>query len=265
MRVADLNEDGVEDIAAALFGWHSTGSLRWLEGPLRLPPQDLQPKQDWRTLDSRPGAIHVIPGDLDGDGRIELVSLISQEHERIEAWRYNDGRWSATTIYAAPDPAFGSSSIELCDLDGDGDQDIVYANGDTFDSHYIKPYHGVRWLENPGRLPFIAHELAIMPGVHRALPADLDGDGDLDIVAVSMLPGRLINQVRSAADLDSVVWLEQVADGGFVRHSLERGLHHHATLDVGDFDSDGDVDLAIGQFHESGAGQPLVSVWWNDR
>ena len=261
VRVFDINGDGDQDAIAAVFGWHTTGSLRWWNGPL---PSSLPANPNWRTLDRRPGAIHSVPADMDGDGRPELVVLLSQEHERIESWAYGEDGWTRTTLFAAPDPAFGSSSIEVCDLDGDGDQDVLYANGDTFDSHYIKPYHGVHWLENTGEFPLKARMLAVMPGVHRALPADLDGDGDLDIVAAAMLPDRLINQAPDAARMDSIVWLEQTQPGRFERHSLERGDHHHATLEVGDFDSDGDIDLAVGGFYELGQ-NPVATLWWNTR
>lgn len=87
-------------------------------------------------------------------------------------------------IYTAPHPNWGSSGIQLVDLDKDGDLDVLLTHGDTFDDGIVKPYHGIQWLENTGAYPFFAeHTLAPKPGVHRAEAADLDGDGDLDIVA----------------------------------------------------------------------------------
>ena len=67
-----------------------------------------------------------------------------------------------------------------------------------------------------------------------------------------------------ADQLDSLIWLEQTAPGTFLRHSLERARCTHATLEVGDFDGDGDQDLAVGEFRESA--EPVrtdLTIWWN--
>ncbi len=60
---------------------------------------------------------------------------------------------------------------------------MLLAHGDTFDDSLLKPYHGVEWLENVGDMKFEPHALAGLPGAHRARAVDLDGDGDLDVVA----------------------------------------------------------------------------------
>ena len=44
-----------------------------------------------------------------------------------------------------------------------------------------------QWLENTGAFPFVEHRLADLPGVFRAQAGDLDGDGDLDIVACAFI------------------------------------------------------------------------------
>ena len=48
------------------------------------------------------------------------------------------------------------------------------------------------------------------------MAADLDGDGDLDVLAVSFLPEMGFPQ-RKQLDLDAVVILEQTAPGKFAR------------------------------------------------
>ena len=52
-----------------------------------------------------------------------------------------------------------------------------------FDDDILKPYHGIQWLENKGRLRFERASAGAPAGAHTAVAADLDGDGDLDVVA----------------------------------------------------------------------------------
>jgi len=123
----------------------------------------------------------------------------------------------------------------------------------------LKPYHGIQWLENQGRLRFEPHLLAALPGAHRAVAADLDGDGDLDVVASAFVgaanPG--------AGATPSLVWLEQTKRGRFVRHTLAAGPGALPTLDVGDVDQDGDLDIVAGRFLLTGRSEEWLEVWEN--
>jgi len=125
-------------------------------------------------------------------------------------------------------------------------------NGDSLDDFTVRPFHGVRWFENTGEFPWKQHDLAVMPGAHRAQAADMDGDGDLDIVACAFLPQAehpdqpgVKGNLRPFA---SVGLLEQVRPGVFERHALETGRLTHTTLDLGDIDGDGDIDIVVGNF-----------------
>ncbi|MGH9159758.1 MAG: FG-GAP-like repeat-containing protein [Vicinamibacteraceae bacterium] len=146
----------------------------------------------------------------------------------------------------------------MIDLDKDHDLDVLLTHGDTFDDLIVKPYHGIMWLENRGNYPFTAHQLAQLPGAHRAEAVDLDGDGDLDIVA-----GAMVSGADEASKLASLIWLEQTTPGRFERHTLELGAPVHATLDVADYDGDGDQDLVVGSFALNGSASTWVDVWEN--
>jgi hypothetical protein len=255
VQVADFDGDGDRDLIVAEFGWLQIGSIRLLENRTTDPER---PAFIPTTVDPRHGTIHVPVADLDGDGRPDFVALISQEHETVVAFlNAGGGRFRPEVIYAAPHPAFGSSGIQLVDLDGDGDRDVLMTNGDSLDSRMLRPYHGVQWLENRGGYPFRHHHLAALYGAQRAVAADLDEDGDLDIVATSFLPGDFYQAPRRERGLDAIIALEQVAPGRFVRHLIEAGTCDHAACDLGDFDSDGKVDLVTGNFfmREAGPGE----------
>src|SRR5262245_10866040 len=246
VQAADFNGDGRLDLVVAVFGWRSSGEILYLENRTT---DWSRPEFTPHEIDARHGAIHVPVADLNGDQRPDFVALISQEHETVIAYvNLGDGTFRQEPIFTAPHPTFGSSGIELVDLDADGDLDVLLTNGDVLDRPYLlKPYHGVQWLENEGTFPFTHHLLAPMYGASRAVAADFDGDHDLDVAAVSFLP-RLEFPERENLRLPSVVLFEQTANRHFATHVLETGSCDHFTCAAGDWDGDGKVDLAVGNF-----------------
>lgn len=258
----DFDEDGDIDLVVAEFGWRSTGRLLMLEqvdGP--------GAGRDFRrrVLDDRHGTIHTPVTDLNQDGHLDFVALFAQEFEMIVAFiGRGDGTFEQHLVFAAGDPSVGSSGIQLVDLDGDGDLDVLYTCGDTLDGLYVKPTHGIRWLENRGSFPFVPHFLTTLPGAMRALAADLDGDRDLDIVACAFLPTRLLKSGYQS-EYDNVIWLEQVSPGTFVRRRIERSERGSMAMEVGDFDGDGRPDLVVGSFAPGNqAARSWLRFFWND-
>lgn len=264
VRPADFDRDGDLDLVAAEFGHYRTGGIflcRNVAEPGEAPRFDLE------ELDDRPGTIHVPVHDFNGDGRLDFVALVSQEWEHVEAFlNRGDGRFQLQTLWAGPDLMFGSSGIELVDLDRDGDMDVLYTNGDAWDNWYSSPSHGVQWLENRGNLRFEYHRLTDMVGAYRALAGDLDGDADLDIVVVAWLPPPVMPRSIRGAALASIVCLEQTEPGTFVRHTLQTGSPRYATLELADFDGDGDLDFIVGpgpHVANSPEQTPWLAIWRN--
>jgi hypothetical protein len=260
VQVRDFNGDGKLDLVVASFGWNTIGEIYYLENQTT---DWKKPRFTINLVDERHGAIHVPIADLNGDGKPDFIALIAQEHETIVAFlNEGGGRFRKETLYKAPHPGYGSSGIQLVDLNGDGKLDVLYTNGDVLDQPYLlKPYHSVQWLENTGNLTFKHHPLTPMYGVHRAVAADLDGDGDLDIVAVSFLPKESFRE-REAKKLDAVIVLEQTAPGVFARHGLETGTCDYVSCASGDVFGSGKQDVVVGDFR-SHLGGPAISIWKN--
>jgi len=238
IQPGDLDGDGDIDLAVGQFGYDD-GEMRWMEN-----------KGNWR-FDSHPllnlsGTIHTPVRDVDGDGDLDIVALVSQEWEEIYLFE-NDGsgKFKVNLIYGSTNEDFGSSGISLVDLDLDGDPDILYTNGDAFD--YIppgpRPWHGVQWLENKGHLKFEYHRIGDFPGAYFANAVDVDRDGDLDVAVVSAF------NKWDDPKAQSMVWFENDGQMGFTCHEVTSDPTHLLLLDAADMDGDGWVDFVSGGMH----------------
>ncbi|MCS7239579.1 MAG: VCBS repeat-containing protein [Thermoguttaceae bacterium] len=270
IRVGDVDNDGDLDILVAEFGHYVTGSITLLinEGVVNGRVTFSQ-----RRLDPRSGTVHVRLFDFNGDGLQDFFALISNEWESIELFvNRGQGNFLARPIWRGPDLTFGLSGLELVDLDRDGDIDLLFTNGDSFDNLYANPWHGVQWLENvgsQGENPFRYHRLLDLPGAYRAVSGDIDGDEDLDIVVSAWLPRRVMPESLRHMDLPSLVILEQRLAGQFQCHILERSWPQFPILLVEDLDSDGDLDIMAGRhtgLDELGTEPSFpLRVFWNRR
>jgi hypothetical protein len=260
VQAADFRGTGRLDLVVGVFGLHAAGEVLLLENETT----------DWdrprfvpKQVDGRHGAIHVPVADLNGDGRPDFVCLFAQEHEAVVAF-LNDGKGGFTpkTLFKGPHPAYGSSGIELVDLNGDGRLDVLYSNGDILDEPFLlKPYHSVQWLENKGDLRFEHHPISPMYGVHRAVAADLLGTGRKDVIAVSFLPhDKFPDRVTRKADALTV--FEQAAPGRFERHPLATVDCDSVVCVVGDVYGTGRQDIVVGNFASPKTDHP-VTIWRN--
>jgi hypothetical protein len=197
-----------------------------------------------QVLDPSPGAIRFEIRDLTGDGHPDIVALFAQGDERIVLFE-NDGTGGFSTrprILARFPPVYGSMYFSMHDFNGDGKMDIVYVNGDNFDySRVLKPYHGVRILENDGNNNFVERYFFPVYGAARAEVADFDQDGDLDILTTSNFADFEKHPERG------IMFLENTGLYRFNPYAFTVASGNQWNLlATGDLNRDGRLDVIIG-------------------
>lgn len=235
-RALDIDNDGDLDIAVAVFGGDVNGALGWLENH--------KGKFIKRSLLEKGGALNISPVDLNQDGKIDFISYLSQEHEMVVAFiNRGKGEFEQIELWKATHPMVGVTSVQLVDMDKDRDIDILFSNGDANDYQYDpKPYHGVQWLENKGNYQFEYHDIGRFYGAAIARAGDLDGDGDLDVVASSW------NNYWEDPQRKSLIWYENDGKQNFQRRDILNRPKNIAALALSDITGDGRLDIITSVF-----------------
>ena len=241
---------GNTDVGGALHDVDGDGDLDMLSGSvllLNLGSSEPFEPHDVGTIPSHDTEF----ADIDGDGVVD--ALANSDKAGLYWYEIPDNptqEWRAHLIATAEDHEVhgGVSPRAVGDIDGDGDPDIVTAQG---------------WYENVNGegLTWTFHRSLALGEPHRygiavrTWVVDLDGDGDVDIV-----------QTEADNPDGRVAWFENDGRGTFTRHMIQdegEQLDFHSLV-VADFDHDGDLDVFS-------CGGPLSAddryhniVWEND-
>ena len=125
--------------------------------------------------------------------------------------------------------------VSVVDLDQDGLPDVIVCDATA---------NAVSWIRQAPAGVFTETVLGdTIPAPAHVTPSDVDGDGDLDLLVAQM--GVLL---PNNDPIGAVVLLENDGQQRFTNRVLLDTVARVTDIEPGDFDGDGDVDLAVGQF-----------------
>jgi hypothetical protein len=236
---ADMDGDGDMDIISASDG---DDTIAWYENDGTADPSWTASNIDTNADEAK----SVFAADMDNDGDMDIISA-SMNDDTI-AWYENDGEsdpsWTASNIDTN---AVSARSVFAADMDGDGDMDIVSAS--YSDST-------IAWYENDGAADpsWAASDIATSAsGAMSVFAADMDGDGDIDILSASKLD-------------DTIAWYENngAADPSWAASDIDTNADGAFSVFAADMDNDGDMDIlsasdvddTIAWYENDGAANP---------
>jgi PKD repeat protein len=230
---ADIDGDGDTDVIGAAY---NADTITWWENTSG-------DGSSWtgQTIDNTfDGACSVITADVDGDGDIDALGAASLDDE-ITWWENTSGDGSAWTEYTVGSNFDGARSVYTEDIDGDGDIDVL---GAAYDADTIT------WWENTSGDGSSWTEHAVdsnFDGARSVYTADIDGDGDIDVLG-------------AAYDADTIIWWENTSGDGstWTEHTVDNTFDGAISVDTADVDGDGDIDV-LGAAYDAD-----TITWWEN-
>lgn len=268
-HTVDMNGDGLPDIVANAFGdgyadgaksvltifYQTPGYTKlWQDAPAEIPPGPLAGALREKVLDRTAGLIGNTIADFNNDGRPDIAALVAQGRQELLLFINNGDETFTRHVLDRNTPSYGGNSLRAADFDGDGKMDLVVLNGDNVAGNHIiniipapRPQHGIRIFRNNGDLTFTKSYYYRMHGAIRSVVEDFDGDGDMDIAAISLFPQW------SQDEPETFVYLENKGGFRFEPQSIGREFFGvWCSIEATDVNGDGkkDIVLGLGNFPE---------------
>ena len=213
VRLADVNGDGLMDIAT---GWEEGGLIRAYLNPGHSRVREKWPAVTVGQVGSPEDAVFV---DLDGDGCVDVVSCCEGEVKTMcvhWAPREKKALLDSSSWKTEPIPVTrGAGSWMFCvpaQIDGKNGPDLVAGSKDRGAQ--------IGWLESPENPRDLRkwkwHPIRKAGWVMSLFATDMDGDGDLDILATDRKgPARGCFWLEHPADVSSdvAIWKEHPIGG----------------------------------------------------
>lgn len=221
IRTADMDGDGDLDVIA---GANSGNEIFWFEN---LNSQGSFGSQQIITSDVLfPESIDVI--DLDGDGDIDVLSA-SWGDDKIAWYENMDGQGNFGPQQIISIDVSAAQGVFATDIDGDGDMDVISS---SYGDDKVAWYENTDGQGNFGSQQIITSDANGAWSVHAN---DLDGDGDMDIVA-------------SLFQENKIVWFENTDGHGNFNEQQTVSEDGNVSVYTSDIDNDGDIDIVSAHF-----------------
>lgn len=220
----DMDNDGDLDILAAsaeedrVTWWRNDGG-----SPLQWHEQDISTTVDYPC--------RVQASDLNGDGFLDVVASMWLG-DNVVAWYSSGGGNPSWTEQQVHYPVYGAHSVRACDVDADGDQDLIVSEMDAGNLLLFRNEGG-----NPAQ--WNREVIDTFSGCAYARSGDIDGDGDCDITT-------------SSFGTAGAVWYENEAGGtSWTEHQIASGLGSVSCALPADVDGDGALDAVITSYSQN--------------
>jgi hypothetical protein len=232
---ADIDDDGDLDILGAAY---DANDIAWWENTAGDGSAWTKHAVDTAFND----VYDVYAADVDGDGDLDVLGAATGVVDDIAWWENTTGDGSAWTKHAVDTAFDGASGVYAADVDGDGDLDVLGAANVADD---------IAWWENIAGdgSAWTEHTVdAAFGGAYDVHAADVDGDGDLDVLG-------------AAVTADDIAWWENTAGDGsaWTEHAVDADFDGANSVYAADVDGDGDLDAL-------GAANVADDIaWWENQ